>query len=65
VSNKKDLLANKIYAFTSQDFFGQFLILQDAKFWIEKKKNMVTFASYETIGLGIGNTKSVAKLTLS
>jgi hypothetical protein len=65
VSNKKDLLDNTIYAFTTQDFFGQFLILEDTKFWIEKKKNIVTFAAYEEIGMGIGNTRACAKLTLS
>lgn len=65
VSNKKDLLDNNIYAFTTQDFFGQFLILEDTKFWIEKKKNIITFAAYEEIGMGIGNTRSCAKLTLS
>ena len=65
VSNKVGLLGNDIYAFTSQDFFGQFLIMNDTKFWIEKKKNIITWAAYETIGMGIGNTRSVAKLSLS
>ena len=65
VSNKVDLLANTIYCFTAQDFFGQFLVLNDTKFWIEKKKNIITFAAYESIGMGIGNTKSCAKITLS
>lgn len=65
VSNKVSLLDNKIYAFTSQDFMGQFLILNDTKFWIEKKKNIITFAAYESLGIGIGNTKSCAKITLS
>ena len=65
VSNKKDLLENKIYAFTAQDFFGSFYVLNDTKFWIEKKKNIISWAAYETIGLGIGNTKSCARLTLS
>lgn len=65
VSNKSDLLDNKIYAFASPDFFGQFLILNDTKFWIEKKKNIITWAAYESIGMGIGNTKACAKITLS
>lgn len=65
VSNKVSLLQNKIYAFTAQEFFGQFLVLNDTKFWIEKKKDIITWAAYESIGMGIGNTKSVAKLTLS
>lgn len=65
VSNKVSLLGNTIYAFTSQDFFGQFLILNDTKFWIDKKKNIISWAAYESIGMGIGNTRSVAKIVLS
>lgn len=65
VSNKVSLLRDKIYGFTAQEFMGQFLILNDVKFWIEKKKNIISFAAYESIGLGIGNTKSCAKLTLT
>ena len=64
-SDGTDLLNNKIYAFTSQDFLGQFLVLNDTKFFIEKRKNIITFAAYETIGVGIGNTKSWAVLNLS
>jgi len=65
VSNKVSLLGSKIYAFTAQDFMGQFCILNDVKFWIEKKKNIISFAAYESIGMGIGNTASCAKITLS
>jgi len=64
-SDGSDLLNNKIYAFTSQDFLGQFLVLNDTKFFIEKRKNIITFAAYETIGVGIGNTKSCAVLNLT
>jgi len=65
VSNKVSLLENKIYAFTSQDFFGQFLIMNDVKFWVEKKKNIISWAAYEHIGIGFGNVKAAAKITLS
>lgn len=71
VSNKSDytdgtdFLDNTIFAFTSPEFFANFYILNDTKFWIEKKKNIVTFAIYENIGFGIGNTKACASLTLS
>lgn len=65
VSNKVSLLDNKIYAFTDQEFFGQFLILNDTKFWIKKEKNIITWAAYENIGMGFGNTASCARLTLS
>ena len=65
ISNKTDLLGNNIYAFTAPEYLGEFDILEDVKFWIKKEKNLVTFANYETVGLGIGNIKAVAKLTLS
>jgi len=71
VSNKVNntagtaLLDGKIYVFTHQDFMGQFLILNDTKFWIEKKKNIISFAAYESIGIGFGNTNSMANITLS
>jgi hypothetical protein len=65
VSNKVSLLANKIYAFTAPEFFGEFDVLNDIKFWLKKEKNLVTFANYESIGIGIGNVKAMAKLTLS
>ncbi len=65
VSNKVDLLANKIYAFTAPEFLGEFNILNDTKFDIDKKRNLITFSAYETIGMIIANAKSVAKLTLA
>jgi len=61
---KVNLLKDKIYAFTSQDFLGQFLVLNDTKFFIEKRKNIITFAAYETIGVGIGNTNACGVLNL-
>ncbi len=65
VTNKVSLLGNVIYCFTAPEFFGQFLILNDTKFFIEKKKNLIRFSAYEHIGMGFGNTKAVAKLTLA
>lgn len=65
VSNKNDLLKDKIYTFTSPDYLGRFCVLNDIKFWIDKRKNIITFSSWESIGIGIGNTKSAARLDLS
>ena len=63
--NGSDLLNNTIYCFAAPDFLGQFLVLNDTKFFIEKRKNIITWAAYETIGMGIGNTNACAKLVLS
>lgn len=70
VSNKVDMLKNadgehSIYCFTSQEFFGNFYVLNDTKFFIEKKKNIINFSAYETLGMGIGNTKAAGRIDLS
>ena len=66
VTNKTDIVGdNKVYAFTAQEYFGNFFILNDTKFWIQKQKNIVSWAAYETIGMGIGNVNAVARLDLS
>lgn len=65
VSNKVSLIGNVVYAFTAPEFLGEFDVLNDIKFWLKKEKNLVTFANYESIGIGIGNVKSMAKITLS
>lgn len=66
VTNKTDIVGdNKVYAFTAQEYFGNFFILNDTKFWIQKQKNIVSWAAYETIGMGIGNVNAVARMDLS
>lgn len=65
VSNKVDLLKDKIYAFTAPEFLGEFNILNDIKFDIEKRKNLITFSAYESIGMIIANINSCASITLS
>jgi hypothetical protein len=62
VTNKTEYVpAGTIYAFATQEFLGHFFILNDTKFWIEKKKDIVSWTAWEHVGMGIGNTKSVAK----
>jgi hypothetical protein len=64
VTNKADLVAQgTMYAFAAQEFLGNFFVLNDTRFWIDKKKNLVTWSAYESIGMGIGNIRSVASVT--
>ena len=64
VSNKSDIIADKeMYAFAAQEYLGKFFILNDTKFWVKKDKNIITWAAYETIGMGIGNSKACAKIS--
>ena len=66
VTNKGDLVPEKsIYAFAAQEFLGKFFILNDTKFWVEKKRNLIKWSAYETLGMGIGNIQGVAKVTLT
>ena len=54
-----------MYAFAPQEFMGKFYVLNDVKFWIEKKRNLIKWSAYETICMAIINNKAVAKLTWS
>lgn len=64
VTNKADLVPQgTMFAFAPQEYFGNFYILNDTRFWIDKKKNLVTWSAYETIGMGIGNIRAAAKIS--
>jgi hypothetical protein len=64
VTNKSEYCANDaMYCFAAQEYLGKFFILNDTKFWIKKDKNIITWSAYETIGMGFGNTKGLAKVS--
>jgi len=66
VTNKHDLLApGKAYAFTEPSYLGNFFILNDVKFWIKKEADLIMWKSWEYLGLGIGNVKSVARISIN
>jgi len=56
---------NDLYFFAPKEYLGHAYILGDTKFWIKKEKNLVTWAAYEFIGVGIGNINGVARITYS
>lgn len=56
---------HSFYAFAAQEFLGKFYILNDVKFWIEKKRNLIKWSAYETLGMGILNVKAIAKCVAS
>lgn len=65
-TNKSDLVPQgTVYGFTAQQFFGDFLVLSDVKFYIKKEYDLISFFAKQTIGMGIGNTKGTAKVTIS
>ena len=61
VTSRKNLVQpGYIYAFAEPAFLGHFFILNDTKFWIEKKKDIISWVAWEHVGMGFGNTHSIA-----
>jgi hypothetical protein len=58
------LREGNVYCFTAPEFFGRFYILNQTKFYIDKIANLITWQSWEDIGMGIGNISSIVKLEL-
>jgi hypothetical protein len=54
-----------IYFFAAPQFLGNFFILNQTKFWIEKRANLIEWQSWEDIAMGIGNVNACAKVNLS
>jgi hypothetical protein len=62
---KTDILRpGNIYCFTDPKFIGNFFVLNATKFYIDKIANLITWQSWEDIGIGIGNIRSIVKLEL-
>lgn len=65
VTNKHEMvLPGEAWAFTEPAYLGDFLILNDIKFWIKKEADLVMWKSWEYIGGGFGNIKALAKIEL-
>lgn len=65
VTNKHDvLLPGEIWTFTAPKYLGNAFILNDVKFWIKKEADLIMWKTWEYIGQGIGNIRSVAKIEL-
>jgi len=63
---KSDLLPNgHIWGFTTPDFLGHNFSLGDPTFEIKSNFGLIEWQTKESIGMGIGNTTSVALLTLA
>ena len=58
------LREGNVYCFVAPEFFGRFYILNQTKFYIDKIANLITWQSWEDIGMGFGNVASVVKLEL-
>jgi hypothetical protein len=58
------LREGNVYCFTAPEFFGRFYVLNQTKFYIDKIANLITWQSWEDIGMGFGNIAAVVKLEL-
>ena len=58
------LRPGNIYGFAAPEFIGDAYVLNDTKFYIDKIMNLITWASWIDIGVGIGNIASMCKLEL-
>lgn len=51
-----------VYLFAPENYLGNFFLLQDATLYIEQKADIISFHSYEALGIGIGNNYGVSRL---
>jgi hypothetical protein len=58
------LRRGNIYGFAPPDFIGDAYVLNETKFYIDKVMNLMTWASWEDIGIGVGNIAAMCKLEL-
>lgn len=56
--------ARMIYVLAEEKALGFFLILDSTKFGVQKVFNTFRFQAWEYIGMGLGNTAAVARVTL-
>jgi hypothetical protein len=57
--------ARTAWVFSPENFLGNYFLLQDATLFIKQEADIITFYSYESIGMGIGNRLSVQQLSFN
>lgn len=53
------------YVFGTQEYLGNFFLLQDATLFIKQEADIIEFWSYSVPGIGIGNTTGLIRCTLT
>jgi len=54
---------NVMWIFSTEEFLGKFFVMQEPTVFIKHEADLVQFWTYECVGVGIGNTLSVIKVT--
>lgn len=56
VTNKNDILPNnRMIVFAPTQYLGQMYLLQDAMVYLKTEADLLSFKTYESVGIGIGN----------
>lgn len=64
VTNKADIVNNReLWIFAKPEFLGKFFVLEDTKFWIDKRADIIEWKSWELVGMGFGNVNGIARVT--
>lgn len=62
-TNKNDILPNnQAIVFAPPSYLGQFYLLQDAMVFLKTEMDLITFTTYESVGLGLGNVNGAVVL---
>jgi hypothetical protein len=63
---KDDIISdNEVWFFGPEEFMGKHYLLQDATLFIKQEGPWYEFYSYMGLGIGIGNFKSIVKITIT
>lgn len=61
VTNKNDILPNnQMIVFAPTQYLGQMYIMQDAMVYLKTEADLLTFKTYESVGIGFGNVNGAA-----
>ncbi len=59
---KNDIVPDgEVWHFTAEDFLGKFFFLQDATVYIKHERDIISFDTYEVLGIGFGNLKGIIR----
>jgi hypothetical protein len=59
---KTDIFSpREMWVFSEPDFLGKFYILNNTKFYVDKRANMIEWQAWEDIAVGFGNVRSMAR----
>jgi len=59
---KTDIFSpREVWVFAEPDFLGKFYILNNTKFYVDKRANLIEWQAWEDIAIGFGNVRSIAR----